>query len=450
MDQIVALATPLVPGPLGIVRLSGPNLLSTFGKLLSPFPESPTPRHAYLTSVINLDGIPVDEGIVLYFRAPDSFTGEDILEFQMHGNPHSLRKIQNLLISLGARTAKPGEFSYRAFLHKKMTLLKAESLNRMIQAPSYQTYLQGLKNFISPSDDPLARLREDLVALLAHFYVVVDHLDLPDEEAPELSDLLGRMDQILLKLSSMVRDQKRGLKKRSGFTVALVGHPNTGKSSLFNRILGESRAIVSTVPGTTRDVIEGRYQTAFGDVILLDTAGIRVTDDPLEKEGIRMTKSLLKEISLGIFLRTPEDPSPVLLNHTGEFLTVLNKSDLLPKGSLNRFLKELSPAPSVLYPVSSRTGRGLPELLMAIGERARIYYEGGSVNSGGDSSPIRLDLLQRFQRSMRQARIPLSAGQFLESLHRLEQMRREWEDLFGVVSHEEVYDRIFSTFCIGK
>jgi len=450
MDQIVALATPLVPGPLGIVRLSGPDLLSTFGKVLLPFPESPPPRHAYLTSVINLDGMVVDEGIVLYFRAPDSFTGEDVLEFQMHGNPHSLRTIQNLLISLGARAAKPGEFSYRAFLHKKMTLLKAESLNRMIQAPSYQSYLQGLKNFMSPTDDPLVHLREDLVALLAHFYVVVDHLDLPEEESPDLADLMVRVDRILLNVSRMVTDQKRGLKRRSGFTVALVGHPNSGKSSLFNRILGESRAIVSTVPGTTRDIIEGRYQTAFGDVIFLDTAGIRITDDPLEKEGIRMTKSLLKEISLVVFLRTPEDPAPVSLTHQGESLTVLNKSDLLPRNSLDRFIKELSPAPSVLYPVSSRTGRGLSELLKAIGERARHYYEDGSLKYGGDSSPVRLELLQRFQRSMRQARIPLSSGQFLESLHRLEQMRREWEDLFGVVSHEEVYDRIFSTFCIGK
>ena len=450
MDQIVALATPSVPGPLGIVRLSGPDLLSTFARVFSPFPESPIPRHAYLTSVVNPDGTPVDEGIVLYFRAPDSFTGEDVLELQMHGNPHSLRRIQNLLISLGARTAKPGEFSYRAFLHKKMTLLKAESLNRMIQAPSYQSYLQGLDNFLSPSDDPFSHLREDLVSLLAHFYVMVDHLDLPEEESPVLSDLLARMDQVIQKISAMVRDQRKGLKRRNGFTVALVGHPNSGKSSLFNRILGESRAIVSTIPGTTRDIIEGRYPTASGDVILLDTAGIRITDDPLEKEGIRMTKSLLKDISLVLFLRTPEDPSPVSLTHRGETLTVLNKSDLLSRGAAGRFLKDLSPGLSAVYPVSSKTGRGLPELLKAIGEQARLYYEGESGKSGGGASRVRLDLLLRFQRLMKSARLPLSRGQFLESLHGLEQMRLEWENLFGVVSHEEVYDRIFSTFCIGK
>jgi tRNA modification GTPase len=450
MDQIVALATPSVTGPLGIVRLSGPDLLATFGKVFSPFPDFPVPRHAYLTTVINPDGTPVDEGIVLFFRAPDSFTGEDVLEIQMHGNLHSLRRIQNLLISLGARPAKPGEFSYRAFLHHKMSLLKAESLNRMIQAPSYQSYLQGFENFLSPSEDPLSQLRDDLVALLAHFYVMVDHLDLPEEEAPPLSDLLVRMDQVISKVSGMVRDQKKGLKRRSGFTVALVGHPNSGKSSLFNRILGESRAIVSTVPGTTRDIIEGRYPTAFGDVIVLDTAGIRTTDDPLEREGIRMTKSLLRDISLVVFLRTPEDPYPVSLTHPGDSLTVLNKSDLLPKASVGAFIKDHLPDQSPLYAVSSRTGRGLPDLLEAIGEKAKLYYEGESGNREGESSPVRLDLLLRFQRSMRTARIPLSKGQFLESLHGLEQVRREWEDLFGIVSHEEVYDRIFSTFCIGK
>ncbi|MHB1563689.1 MAG: tRNA modification GTPase [Leptospirillum sp.] len=449
MDQIVALATPPLPGPLGIVRLSGPDLIASFGKVFSPFPESPTPRHAYLTCIVNPDGTPIDEGIVLFFRGPDSFTGEDVLELQMHGNLHSLRQIQNLLVSLGARPAKPGEFSYRAFLHQKMSLLKAESLNRMIQAPSYQSYLQGLNHFLSPSADPLSRLRDELVSLLAHFYVMVDHLDLPEEESPVLADLLSRMDQLLLKLSLMVRDQKKGLKRRSGFTVALVGHPNSGKSSLFNRILGETRAIVSTVPGTTRDVIEGRYPTSFGDVIFLDTAGIRTTDDPLEKEGIRMTRSLLKETSLVVFLRTPEDPSPVSLVHRGESITVLNKSDLLSKAALGELIGKLFPGTS-LYPVSSRTGKGLPDLLGAIEERARVYYEGNSQDVQGGASRVRLDLLMRFQRSLRAARIPLSGGQLLESLHGLEQVRREWEDLFGIVSHQEVYDRIFSTFCIGK
>jgi len=449
MDQIVALATPPLPGPLGIVRLSGPDLIASFGKVFSPFPESPTPRHAYLTCIVNPDGTPIDEGIVLFFRGPDSFTGEDVLELQMHGNLHSLRQIQNLLVSLGARPAKPGEFSYRAFLHQKMSLLKAESLNRMIQAPSYQSYLQGLNHFLSPSADPLSRLRDELVSLLAHFYVMVDHLDLPEEESPVLADLLSRMDQLLLKLSLMVRDQKKGLKRRSGFTVALVGHPNSGKSSLFNRILGETRAIVSTVPGTTRDVIEGRYPTSFGDVIFLDTAGIRTTDDPLEKEGIRMTRSLLRETSLVVFLRTPEDPSPVSLVHRGESITVLNKSDLLSKAALGELIGKLFPGTS-LYPVSSRTGKGLPDLLGAIEERARVYYEGNSQDVQGGASRVRLDLLMRFQRSLRAARIPLSGGQLLESLHGLEQVRREWEDLFGIVSHQEVYDRIFSTFCIGK
>lgn len=449
MDQIVALATPPLPGPLGIVRLSGPDLIASFGKVFSPFPESPTPRHAYLTCIVNPDGTPIDEGIVLFFRGPDSFTGEDVLELQMHGNLHSLRQIQNFLVSLGARPAKPGEFSYRAFLHQKMSLLKAESLNRMIQAPSYQSYLQGLNHFLSPSADPLSRLRDELVSLLAHFYVMVDHLDLPEEESPVLADLLSRMDQLLLKMSLMVRDQKKGLKRRSGFTVALVGHPNSGKSSLFNRILGETRAIVSTVPGTTRDVIEGRYPTSFGDVIFLDTAGIRTTDDPLEKEGIRMTRSLLKETSLVVFLRTPEDPSPVSLVHRGESITVLNKSDLLSKAALGELIGKLFPGTS-LYPVSSRTGKGLPDLLGAIEERARVYYEGNSQDVQGGASRVRLDLLMRFQRSLRAARIPLSGGQLLESLHGLEQVRREWEDLFGIVSHQEVYDRIFSTFCIGK
>lgn len=450
MDQIVSLATPSFPGPLGIVRLSGPDLLSTFSSVFSPFPERPIPRHAYLTSVCDRDGTPIDEGIVLYFQSPDSFTGEDVLELQMHGNPYSLRTIQNLLISRGARPAKPGEFSYRAFLHKKMTLLKAESLNRMIQAPSYQSYLQGFENFLSPSGDPMSQLREDLVALLAHFYVMVDHLDLPEDESPVLPDLIERMDRIILKVGRLVRTQKMGLKRRSGFTVALVGHPNSGKSSLFNRVLGESRAIVSTVPGTTRDVIEGRYRTSFGDVIFLDTAGIRITDDPLEKEGIRMTKSLLRDISLVVFLRTPEDPSPVSLMHSGECLTVLHKSDLLSLKSLEGFIKGLPFQSSPVYPVSSKTGKGLYDFLKVIGDRAKVYYEGASNNHSGDASPVRLDLLLRFQRSIKKARAPLSVGQFLESLHGLEQMRREWEDLFGIVSHEEVYDRIFSTFCIGK
>ncbi len=450
MDPIVALVTPPVPGPVGIIRLSGPDLLRQFSRAFLSLPDQPVPRHAYLASVCDGEGSPIDEGLILYFRSPDSFTGEDVIECQMHGNPHSLRAIQKRLIALGAREALPGEFSYRAYLHHKMTLLKAESLNRMISAPSYQHFLGGFSDYTAPESDPVARLREEVIDLLAHFYVAVDHLDLPEEEAPDPENLLSRLDHLIVKTRTMLEDQKKGLKQRSGFTVALIGHPNSGKSSLFNRLLGESRALVSTVPGTTRDVIEGRYPTPHGDIVLLDTAGIRLTDDPLEKAGIRMTRSLLREISLAVFLVSPENLSPVALSPKGDFLTVLNKSDLLARKILPSLLKTMNSRFTPVYPVSSKTGQGVSEFLEALSERARVYYEETGRGVSGASSCLRRDLLSGFLRELKQSRLALSRGQLMEALHGIELFRGEWEKLFGVVSHGEVYDRVFASFCIGK
>lgn len=448
MDPIVAPATRLINQPVGILRISGSDLLPRFSPLFH-FPSSgliPEPRRVYRVRVRDQSGETVDDGILLYFRSPSSLTGEDVLELQLHGNPHCLRRVMDHAIELGARPARPGEFLYRAYLHHKISLLKAESLNRLIQAPSFQDYRRQFLDYSATTPGPIDEIRADWVDLMAQLYVLLDHADLGEAELPKAGILLEKIDSLLLRIEHYRESYKKNRMRWKGFSVALLGPPNSGKSSLFNRLLGNDRAIVSEIPGTTRDMIEGRISTEYGDILLFDSAGLRETTDPVEEKGIRKSLEAVRLASLVFLVESADSTMESRAFPDGsasKFYRVWNKSDLMDNES-----------PDFHFRVSARTRKGITQLYRFLEEQARSFYAHSygpdDSSEGVVSSKRQYRILSRLSTHLKKVRRMVGVSSWEIVLHELESRKAMMEDAVGIVSHHMVYDRVFQGFCIGK
>lgn len=436
----------MIPQAVGIIRVSGDGLWSLLHPFFPTLPAELEHRRIYLGTPM-LDALPLDECLLLYFKAPHSYTGEDLLEIHAHGNPHNIRALLHHLSAFGIRTAKPGEFSLRAYRNKKMSLLKAESLHRMIQAPSYKQFLSSQRQFSDETSHPLARLQEDYRDLLAAFFTTLDHPDADDEESESLSInflriRLQNLRTLTKKTSATFRKDRRTYR---GFTVLLAGHPNSGKSSLFNRLIKDNRAIVSPVPGTTRDLVEGRLAFSFGDVTLLDSAGLRPASEFLEQEGIKRTLRSLMHADCILWVCSPDYPDslrhrfPENLRATS--LALWNKCDLA------------APADPRLYDhiVSARTRKGLSSLFSTVESLAREFYDSsGTPEAGTLDSERQRGVLSALGRSMTQAISFLDSHQVDLALGALEEGQRLLDDGVGVIPASDIYDRVFHMFCLGK
>jgi tRNA modification GTPase len=445
MDPIVSAATRLISQPVGIVRLSGMNLFPVFSAIIATPIEDPEPRKVYRIRVKDVEGRIIDDGLLLYFRSPQSLTGEDVIELQLHGNPHSLRKVISHAIHLGARQARPGEFLYRAYLHHKISLLKAESLNRLIQAPSFEDYRAQFKEYSGEVDSPFESIRQRWTDLLALFYMALDHAD-EDIDVVHTDVIRRRIDDLLDGIRSLREGYRRSKNRRKGFSVLITGPVNSGKSSLFNKLLGDSRALVSDIPGTTRDLLEGRISSEHGDIILLDSAGIRNTGDQIEKQGIRRAIRESRHVSLILWVNSPDiyfDPSDVLKDRKGGVVRIWNKCDLRAsvKGQCD-------------FEVSSRTRKGISRLYQFLEEKAALYYQeesdGENRGEGLPSSQRQYIFLARLSQYLLTLKDSLEHRSWEILLHDLERYNQEMQLAMGIVTHQMIYDRVFQSFCIGK
>lgn len=436
---IAALATAPAAGAVGILRLSGPAALEV-GRLLAPgVPEAPSPRHAYLATFVDAQGRALDEGLFLYFRAPHSFTGEDVVELQAHGSPRLLRLLlARALEDARVRPAAPGEFTRRAFLSGRLDLTRAEAVADLVAADSeaaVRAAAAGLSGALASRvrglEEPLRELHADLEGVL----------NFPDEAEGADAGAGARVAALRAQAQALLSEAGRGRLVRRGARVALYGPVNAGKSTLFNRLVGEARALVDDEPGTTRDALEARVEWDGLGVTLFDTAGLREAPGRVEALGIARTRELLAGVDLAVLVLPPEATPPeadAWVREAGAtpVLAVDGKCDVAG-----------APSPSPRPRVSGLTGEGVESL------RADML---GRLWGGGTPSAVAL-VSERHADALRRAAEALSRAEAASRASTLEVVSGEvglaleaLGEVSGTSVSEALLDAIFQRFCIGK
>jgi len=437
-DAIAAIATAPGRGGVGVVRVSAtditPFALGLLGRL-------PAPRHATYSHFMGADGTTLDEGIALVFAAPHSFTGEHVLELQGHGGPVVLNLILQRCIELGARLAEPGEFSRRAFLNGKLDLAQAEAVADLIDAASTEAARSAVRSLSGAFSARIAELVEALTRLRM---LVEATLDFPEEEIDFLrdADAFGRLDAIDASLQAVRAQAKQGVLLREGLTVVLIGQPNVGKSSLMNQLAGFEAAIVTEIAGTTRDTVREAIQIQGVPLHIIDTAGLRDTDDPVEKIGIARTWAAVEKADVALLLvdaaHGVSEREATILARLPQVarLTIHNKIDV--GGEPPRV------AGDEIW-LSARTGAGM-ELL-----RDKLLEAAGWQAAGEGAFMARarhLDALGRAAGHLVAARATATQLELFAEELRLAQSALS--EITGEFTADDLLGEIFSKFCIGK
>lgn len=448
-DTIVARATASARSALAIIRVSGPDAHAIGAALLSPW--CATPRRAFLASLRDPNnGGEIDQGIITVFQEPASFTGEDMVELTLHGGEVGPSLAINALLSCGAREALPGEFTRRALMNGKLDLLQAEAVADLVDSHSRAMHEVALRQLAGHLSARLNALRAEIIELEA---LLAYDVDFPDEDDGPVagSRIENAARNVLATIDRLLATSATGELVRTGATVIIAGAPNTGKSSLFNALVGTQRAIVTDIPGTTRDAIEAMMDIGPWPVRLVDTAGLRASTDVIERLGIEVAEQYVKDAA--IVLVCGEDATSIALaiEHvrsltSGTLLVVGTKSDrrALPK-SLEGKLDYIA--------VSAQTGEGLANLVQRIAEVLTREHEPTS-----EGNPI----LTRERHRVALSRARNEVAAFLENclagfelpatvaaVH-LHSARGYLEELIGVLDVEDVLDQVFSAFCVGK
>jgi tRNA modification GTPase len=440
-DTIVALATPPGRGGVAVLRLSGPQAFPLAAAVAGPLPP---PRTAALRALRQANGEVLDRGLVIAFPGPRSFTGEDVVEFQLHGSPVLCTLLLRQLAGLGAREAGPGEFTRRAFTNGRMDLAQAEAVADLVQSASVEAARAALRSLEGEFSAAVSRLSTALVALRVRLEA---GLDFPEEGVDECSDpeLAGLLQDPLAQLALVRAAAGRGRVLRDGLTLVIAGLPNAGKSSLLNRLAGYEAAIVTEIPGTTRDLVREDILIDGMPVRVVDTAGLREAADPVEAEGIRRARHAITQADLLLLVVDASAPAAIppedMLPADMPMLRVLNKIDLagLPAG-VGDDGREVR--------LSALTGEGI-ELLRAC-LRGHAGYTG---EAGGAYSARRrhLDALERAGTHLEAALALVSSGFTPElAAEELRLAHRALGEITGEFTSEDLLGRIFSEFCIGK
>lgn len=428
-DTIFALASGRGRAGVAVMRLSGPLAGPALDRLCGARPQA---RMARLAALRDPEGGEViDRALVLWFPGPASFTGEDVGELHVHGGRAIVARLTGVLTGLGLRPAGPGEFTRRAFEAGKLDLSQAEAIADLVDAETEAQRRQALRQL----DGAMGRLyegwRDRLKVLLARLEALIDFPDEGLDEAIEGAVMAGA-GALRAEIAAHLADGRRGERLRDGFEIAITGAPNVGKSSLLNRLSASEVAIVSDIPGTTRDVIEVALDLGGYRVLLIDTAGLRETDDPIEREGVRRALARAEGADLRLQVIVPGDEAPA--GSGRESILILNKCDL-------------GPGPAGALPVSALSGQGIDALLAAIG--ARVAARLDSAEAPAITRARHRLAVEEAVASLDRA---LVAG-FLPAELRAEDLRlalRALGRVVGAVDVEDLLDVIFFEFCIGK
>ncbi|MFY9074032.1 tRNA uridine-5-carboxymethylaminomethyl(34) synthesis GTPase MnmE [Malaciobacter mytili] len=443
-STIVAIATANGIGSISIVRVSGKNALPIALKISKK--TNLTPRYVTLSTLYSKDENPIDEGLLIYFKAPFSFTGEDIVEFQCHGGVAIANMILDEVIAHGARIANPGEFSKRAFLNGKIDLSKAEAISKIIEARSEDAVKLLAKQLKGELSFFVNDIREDLLFMLAYTEVSIDYAedDLPD-------DILEKIDVKLTKIKEKLSNTLEASKRREGmiegFKIAIVGKPNVGKSSLLNKLLNFDRAIISDIAGTTRDTIEESVKIGTHIIKIVDTAGIRdETSDIIEKIGIEKSIEAIVQADIVVALFDNSKPcdsedekilSLLEENSNKQIIKVLNKTDLqnsFEKSKLNDFI-ELSTKQSI-NPLIEKIEKILD---------ANTHSDEMTLISKRQIQSVELTL-----HHINEATFPLQTGELEFFAHHITEALHNISNITRPYDNDEMLDVMFGEFCLGK
>jgi tRNA modification GTPase len=449
VDTIAALSTPPGRSGIGVIRLSGPQSLAIARRLIRDERFTPEPNQVVLKDLHALDsGEVLDRALLTYFKAPRSFTGEDVIELSCHGSPVLLRQLLDIILSLDARPAGPGEFTLRALSNGRLNLSQAEAVRDLINAQTGAAARQAarqmngeLSNFLQPVKDALLDI---IVPLESSLEFVED--DLPDLALEQLN---AKLNGLIARVEKLAATFQSGRLLRDGLKVTLVGRPNVGKSSLFNGLLVSDRAIVTDVPGTTRDTLSEVINVQGIPVQLTDTAGVRPSSDQIEALGVERTRRAIADADLLVVVLdnssplTQEDEEVLAEVSDSLFLVVYNKSDL-PTAE-----RVVSRQAATGIHVSAKTGAGLKELSAAI---IAPFADRDSHDTGLLITDARHhDLLRRTKISLTAARESLSHRLSEELiLVGLYDALRYLGEITGETTPDDVLSQIFMTFCIGK
>ena len=450
-DTIAAVATAPGRGGVGIVRVSGPRARALAITLSG---REPTPRHAHYGPFHANDGEVIDEGLLLFFPGPHSFTGEDVLELQGHGGPVVLDQLLRRCVELGARLARPGEFSERAFLNDKIDLAQAEAIADLIEESSTQAARNAVRSLQGDFSRRVHQLTERLIQLRIYVEAAIDF---PEEEIDFLADghVLQLLDGVRNELSAVLREAGQGALLRDGMTVVIAGRPNAGKSSLLNALAGREAAIVTDIAGTTRDVLREHIHIDGMPLHVLDTAGLRNTDDQVERIGVQRALDAIgsaDRVLLVVDASSPEASDPMAL--WPEFLAsrpqpdkvtlIRNKADLTGEAVvLNQAVDG-----HVTLSLSAKAGEGI-DLLREHLKQCMGYEQ--TAESSFSARRRHLDALRLAEQYLQHGHAQLTqagAGELLAEDLRLAQ--QALGEITGAFSSDDLLGRIFSSFCIGK
>jgi len=442
-DTIAAVATPPGRGALAIVRLSGPGALAIGQALARPWPAEA--RNATRARIADASGDALDDAVVMYYRAPASFTGEDIVEIVCHGGPIVAATIAAAAVAAGARPAEAGEFTRRAVLNGKLDLVQAEAIGDLVDAASRPAQQVALAQLDGGLSRRIAALRDAVLGLEA---LAAYDIDFPEEDDGPVpaARIVARAREVIADVEALLATAPLGEVVRDGAIVVIAGAPNAGKSSLFNALLGRRRAIVTDVPGTTRDALEAVTEADGWPVRLVDTAGLRDANEIVERMGIEVSHEYLERADLVLVCGdSPDQIRSTQLAIAGRSdapaIEVLTKSDLRPRGDTGEAIA-----------VSAHTGEGLQLLAAAIAQALRsskgvlrvdaplVTRERHRVALGHAAAELRA-----FADAWEHRTLPA----VVSAVH-LRDATRHLEELIGAVDVEDVLDRVFSSFCVGK
>jgi tRNA modification GTPase len=461
-DTIVALSSPPGIGAIAAFRLSGPRSFEIASVLTGIKPGEVKERYAYYRLFKKLDGFEIDDGIVIFYPAPKSYTGENMVEFFCHSGPAVLTMMMDAFIDLGARPAEPGEFTRRAFLNGKLDLVQVEAVADIIEAVSPQALEAALNLRKGLFSKVVKELREKLLFLLSEYEA---EIDFEEEELLEMSSYKERKQvvwEIKEHLKRLIASARDGIKVREGIRVALAGVPNVGKSSLMNALARRERAIVTPEPGTTRDVIEEKIVLKGMTVVLTDTAGIRKASSLAEVEGVRRAREAIEDADIVLLVLdssrelSPEEEdllSEVPLEKT---ICVLNKIDISKEQSRENLRKKLREwllkkgiKDLTMVEVSALKGIGISELADLIIKK--VFTHGIPAKEELLVTNRRhLYHLQRAEAVLKEAEGAIEEGNVELTAFLLKEAALELSKILGLITHEEIMNEIFSRFCIGK